>query len=78
MPSGWADGSVTGLRARGGYEVGMRWKAGKLASAQIRGTASGPCRVRSGEKIVTISLKAGETLNLNADLVGEDDARGQR
>jgi alpha-L-fucosidase 2 len=78
LPIGWADGSVRGLRARGGYEVGMRWKAGKLASAQIRGTASGPCRVRSGEKIVTISLKAGETLNLNADLVGEDDARGQR
>jgi hypothetical protein len=33
--------------------------------------------VRSGEKVVTISLKAGEALNLNADLVGEDDARGQ-
>jgi alpha-L-fucosidase 2 len=78
LPAGWAHGSVTGLRARGGYEVGMRWNAGKLASAQIRGTTSGPCRVRSGEKIVTISLKAGETLNLNADLVGEDDARGQR
>ena len=77
LPAGWAEGSVTGLRARGGYEVGMRWKAGKLASAQIRGTTSGSCRVRSGEKVVTISLKAGETLNLNADLVGEDDARGQ-
>jgi alpha-L-fucosidase 2 len=77
LPAGWTDGSITGLRARGGYEVGMRWKAGKLASAQIRGTTSGPCRVRSGEKVVTMSLKAGETLNLNADLVGEDDARGQ-
>jgi hypothetical protein len=34
--------------------------------------------VRSGKKIVTIWLKAGETLNLNADLIGEDDPRGQR
>ena len=31
-----------------------------------------------GEKVVTISLKAGETLNLNADLVGGDDPRDQR
>jgi hypothetical protein len=56
----------------------MRWKAGKLASAQIRGATSGPRRLRSGEKIATISLKAGETLNLNADLVGEHDAKDQR
>jgi alpha-L-fucosidase 2 len=78
LPAGWTDGSITGLRARGGLEVGMQWKAGKLASAQLRGIASGPCRVRSGEKTVTVSLQAARTLNLNADLVGGDDAREQR
>jgi hypothetical protein len=78
LPAGWTDGSITGLRARGGLEVSMQWKAGKLASAQLRGIASGPCVVRSGEKTVTVSLQAGRPLNLNADLVGEDDVRKQR
>jgi alpha-L-fucosidase 2 len=78
LPAGWTDGSITGLRARGGLEVDMQWRAGKLASAQIRGIASGSRRVRSGEKTATVSLQAGRPLNLNADLIGVDDARDQR
>ena len=78
LPTGWTDGSVTGLRAHGGLEVSMQWKAGKLVSAQIRGITPGPCRVRSGGKTVTVPLQAGQALKLNADLVSGDDVRGQR
>jgi alpha-L-fucosidase 2 len=78
LPTGWTDGSVTGLRARGGLEVSIRWKAGKLASARIRGNTPGPCRVRSGEKTVMVPLRAGQTLELNADLVSADEVGGQR
>jgi alpha-L-fucosidase 2 len=77
LPTDWTDGSVRGLRARGGLEVGIQWKAGKLASARIRGIAPGPFRVRSGGKIVTVPLQAGRTLELNADLVSADEVRGQ-
>ena len=78
LPTEWNDGSVTGLLARGGFEVSMQWKAGKLVSAQIRGNASGPCRVRSGGKIATFPMQAGQVLKLNANLVSGDDVKGQR
>ena len=68
LPIGWSDGSVKGLRARGGFEVGIQWKSGKLQSAEIRNGNATACKVRSGAKTAELSLKPGETIRLNADL----------
>ncbi len=48
LPSTWREGSVRGLRARGGFTVNIRWAEGKLAQAEIDVKANGPCRVRTG------------------------------
>lgn len=47
LPDAWAEGSVKGLRARGGYEVDMTWAAGKLAETTLRSTIGGTLRLRS-------------------------------
>ncbi len=46
LPTAWPDGMVSGLRARGGFEVGMDWKEGNLHSAEIKSSLGGKCRVR--------------------------------
>jgi alpha-L-fucosidase 2 len=47
IPSSWASGEVTGLRARGGFEVSLRWTAGRLEQASIASSIGSTCRVRS-------------------------------
>jgi len=55
LPSSWASGDVTGLRARGGFEIGLRWTAGRLEQASISSTIGNTCRVRSATPLVVTS-----------------------
>jgi alpha-L-fucosidase 2 len=71
LPPGWSNGSVKGLRARGGYEVTIEWKDGKLQSADIKSSAPVTFKVRYGDKTAELSIKAGQTLHLNAELIVE-------
>ena len=46
LPEAWETGYVFGLRARGGFEVAMDWRDGRLFQAAIEAGEDGPCRVR--------------------------------
>jgi alpha-L-fucosidase 2 len=67
LPKVWPTGSISGLRARGGYEVGLAWQDGKLVSANIKNiSADGQIPIRYGSKVVELNLKKGATRTLNA------------
>ncbi len=72
LPKAWANGSVKGLRARGGFEVDIAWKDGKLVTAEIRSVGGSSGTVRYGEKKTEIKLKPGEAVRFDGDL-----AKGQ-
>ncbi len=64
LPSAWPDGSVSGLRARGGFEVDIKWEGGKVKSAVIRSITGTNCKVRIGEKVIDLTIKPGESRTL--------------
>ena len=47
LPTSWSTGEVTGLKARGDFEVSMNWQEGKLCQATIRSGIGGVIRLRS-------------------------------
>jgi alpha-L-fucosidase 2 len=66
LPPAWPDGSVTGLRARGGDEVDIEWNAGKAVKAELRATVDGQQKLRapSGQKIAAVTA-AGKPVALS-------------
>jgi len=61
LPKGWPSGSVTGLRARGGFEVDIAWRDGKLAGAKVRSLRGEPLVLRHAGVDHTVSLAAGQS-----------------
>ena len=68
LPSAWPNGSVSGLRARGGFEIDLTWEAGKLKRALIRSAQGNPCQIRCAGKTVWLSTRPGRTYSLDSGL----------
>ena len=63
LPSVWKDGSVKGLVARGGYEIDIEWKDGKLQKATILSKNGGICKLRSNTPLKGKGLKKAKEAN---------------
>jgi alpha-L-fucosidase 2 len=58
---------VHGLRARGGYEVDLAWKGGRLTRATVRSVAGGGlAKLRYGTRTVEVRLRPGQHRVLEA------------
>jgi alpha-L-fucosidase 2 len=68
LPAQWADGSVKGLRARGGFTVDEVWRKGKLVSATIRSGFGGAVPVRYDGVAKVLEFKPGKAIKLDGKL----------
>ncbi|WP_183788423.1 glycoside hydrolase family 95 protein [Tunturiibacter gelidoferens] len=59
LPVAWSDGRVSGLCARGGFQVDMRWRSKRLISATISSKRGGTCNVRYRSTVLSIRVERG-------------------
>jgi alpha-L-fucosidase 2 len=64
LPSAWPDGRVSGLCARGGFQVDMLWRSNRLVSVTISGKQGGTCNVRYGTTVLSIRVEQGRIVRL--------------
>ena len=68
LPATLGAGKVGGLLARGGFEVALEWRGGKLVRATIAARQSKPLKVRYAGKEIEFDAKAGKTYTFGPDL----------
>jgi alpha-L-fucosidase 2 len=61
LPSAWRNGRVKGLRARGGFEVDLTWKEGRLVEASLLSRLGQRCRIHAAVPL-RVTRQGGEVV----------------
>ena len=62
LPDSWHNGEVSGLMARGNFEVSLKWKDNKLNNATIKSNLGGECALKYDGKVMIIYDEDGNEL----------------
>jgi alpha-L-fucosidase 2 len=63
LPAAWKDGAITGLRARGGFEVAMQWASNKLKTASIKSLVGNKLVLRTNSPVKVVGVAAKSQLS---------------
>ena len=56
LPDAWKSGTVKGLRARGGFEINIKWSAGEIEEATILSLNGNDCNIRTNTPVYIKAL----------------------
>jgi len=65
LPEAWKEGKVSGLMARGGFQVEMAWEDGKLVDVEIISKLGNTLELRYGTSEISMGTIAGQALELD-------------
>lgn len=69
LPTAWHSGRVKGLCVRGGFEIAMDWKNGKLIRAVVHSSLGGNCRIRSSDPVSVQGVRTKPVTGENPNLL---------
>lgn len=68
LPSAWPEGTIRGIRARGGFELQFAWKNGSLNNLRVQSVLGNTCRLTYHGKTKEFATTAGQTYTLDGNL----------
>lgn len=71
LPKAWKEGAISGIKARGNFELAMAWKAGALTRSTIKAVIGGRCVVESKQPLRVRDLKVSEQQLVGNKLIFE-------
>src|SRR5690625_4541550 len=74
LPQNWEEGKVSGLKARGGFEVAIAWENNQLTEVNIIANKNGVCRIRTNTLIGIKDLQSEHLINETESFVYEFEA----
>lgn len=77
LPHAWKEGKITGLKARGNFEISIQWKNNGLSTAGIRSLSGGKCIVRTNLPVTVNGVKANSQKTANGFVTLFDTEKGK-
>jgi len=68
LPDAWQEGEISGLKARGNFEVDIEWLDGMATMITVRSLSGAPLTLAYGEKTITMDTDMGTVYRFNGDL----------
>ena len=68
LPDALPEGTISGVCARGGFELSFKWKNGALQEVEVLSKAGKRCNLRYGNKTAEFDTEAGKIYKLSGDL----------
>ena len=69
LPDALSTGKISGVCARGGFELSFSWNNGKLEKLQLLSKAGQKCKLHYGEKILQLATQKGKSYSFDGNLV---------
>ncbi|WP_394803736.1 glycoside hydrolase family 95-like protein [Niabella hibiscisoli] len=68
LPSALPDGEAKGLKARGGFELSIKWNKGALQAVTVKSLAGQPLKLRYKGQTINLSTEQNRTYQFNGSL----------
>lgn len=75
LPPKWTQGKIQGLKARGNFEVSIKWSNSKLEIAEIKANCDSKCRIKYDE--LNIEIKDIKNISLNNGIIEFNASKGE-
>ena len=64
LPDAWKDGSISGICAKGNFEVDMIWENHLLKEAVVRSNAGGNCVIKYADQTISFKTVKGHSYQI--------------